>query len=165
MTELSQLGAGDPVWMLNGERNRARRAKIVKGTYVGGDWVFLVQREPTDSDRSEDDGLFEFYSSDGSPVTDGVPDFKGKRMPRLVPFNEPRALELERRRLHREQRDKLGEAASAFRADPTQATYDTMLRVVENWGRYSIGLPVNVNVSTILRQQGLPDVDDVGPDE
>lgn len=98
------------------------------------------------------------FDREGWPMSTGTAADDAPQ-PRLVPVDNPRAVELDRRRQHRAFRDEINEAASEFQLHPTEENLAQLHAVTTAWGAHSIGLKIDTPVQQVLAKQGLAHTD------
>lgn len=132
---LEGVKVGDPVWILSGRRNRAFKATVV----TVADLIVVGNDDERNSTFGE---LLEFEIDTGLAYAPDIPAWKSEP-PMLVRADDPRALEIERRRLHRAFRERINEAANTYKDQPTAQNYTRLIAVAEAWNKNSIGRDFN----------------------
>ena len=132
---LEGVKVGDPAWILNGVRNRAFKVTVV----TVADLIVVGNDDERNSTHGE---LLEFEKDTGLAYAPDIPEWFAAP-PMLVKADDPRALELERRRLHRAFRQSINEAANTYSQEPTPQHYTRLIAVAEAWNKNSTGHDFN----------------------
>lgn len=125
------LRRGDIAYVLNGRRNNYATVEVSR---VGVDGTVEVFNPES---RLSSAQVFDIETGDAIGA-----DFKGEK-PRLVtdddPAEQPRLIEIRRRRTHRAMHDRARVLMAKFAENPDYVNYQRLVNLIEQWGEHSVG--------------------------